>query len=136
MKKKCSTVYCRNTPKGNRKECSTCRVKKHRKNDEVKAAFENLKHNSKRRGKPFTITLEYFRKFCRETYYMAGKGRSKTSFTIDCIENDKGYVEGNIRVLPKGENSSKGTKVLNYDWETKYAVVYELPPMREEDKIF
>lgn len=65
---------------------------------------------------------------------MAGKGRSRTSYTIDCIVNELGYVEGNIRVLPKHENSAKGTKsILEYDWQTRQARVNKIVPKEPED---
>lgn len=56
---------------------------------------------------------------------MAGKGRSKESYTVDCIDPKLGYIEGNIQCLLKSENSSKGTKVLHYDWHSKTATVIE-----------
>lgn len=82
----------------------------------MKAAFQTLRYNAHRRGKPFTITFEYFTQFCYETNYMAGKGRSSLSYSVDCIINSLGYIPGNIQMLPKGQNASKGTKTLIYDY--------------------
>lgn len=51
-------------------------------------------------------------------------GRKGTSYTIDRIKNEKGYVPGNIQVLTLSQNSSKGTRVLSYDWYHKTAKYY------------
>lgn len=83
------------------------------------AAYQNLKYNTTRRSKeqnkhkPFTITFEDFKEFCIETKYMAGKGRTKTSYTIDCIIEELGYVRGNLQKLTKSDNSKK--EQVRYD---------------------
>lgn len=89
----------------------------------MKAAFQTLRHNATRRGKPFNLTFEQFQQFCRETKYMAGRGRSKQSFTIDRIDNNKGYTIDNIQMLTKSDNCRKKTKTLIYDWRSGYATV-------------
>lgn len=119
----CLTKYCKN--KKIKGFCSTCRSRKSRENDPEKYAYNTTKANAKRRRKPFTITFEYFKQFCYEYNYIQGKGKTATSLSIDCKINDLGYVEGNIRGLPLGENSRKGTKVLDYDWNTKTARVID-----------
>jgi hypothetical protein len=122
MKTKCETKYCKNKVKG--KYCSTCRSKKSREQNPVKYSYSNLKSNSKRRGIAFKLTFEEFIQFCYQTQYLAGKGKTKTSFSIDRIENDKGYTLDNIRILTLSDNSKKGNKkILMYDWQTKYASV-------------
>jgi ribosomal protein L19 len=121
MKKKgkCQTPYCRNEAKG--KHCVTCRVRKHRAADPVKYAYNNIKNRAKQRGLAFTITLEDFRRFCIKTKFIAGKGRSAESYTIDRIYNNVGYHIDNIQVLKKGDNVRK--YYLSYDWERKIATV-------------
>lgn len=89
----------------------------------MKASYQTLKYNATRRNKVFTITFEYFEKFCYETNYMAGKGRSKSSYSIDRIKNELGYIPGNIQKLTVPENSRKKNKVLVYDWELGTATV-------------
>lgn len=86
-------------------------------------AYQTLKDNARRRGKEFSLTLEQFKRFCRKTDYISGKGKTKTSYSIDRIENDKGYTLKNIQILPLGENSKKGCKILQYDWRTQTATV-------------
>lgn len=121
MKKgKCQTKYCRNKTKyvG---YCSTCRSKKCRDKDPVRYAFNNIRNRAKQRGLAFTITLEQFRQFCIKTRFIAGKGRSSESYTIDRIYNGVGYHIDNIQVLRKCDNVRK--YYLSYDWEHKIATV-------------
>lgn len=125
----CKTKYCtKPAGKGTKGFCYTCRSRNARKNNPVRASYENLRANTKRRGHEFTITFEYFKQFCREYDYIANKGKTASSYSIDRINNEIGYVPGNLRVLTLSENSRKGTKILQYDWETKYATVQIFHP--------
>lgn len=135
-KRKCATQYCRNHAIPQRTVCYKCRNRKHRAKYPLKYCYQALKDNAKRRRKPFTITLEYFKKFCRETKYLAGKGRSKQSFTIDCKINALGYVPGNIRILPNSDNARKGAKILQYDWRTGHATVLDTFTPADPDNPF
>lgn len=89
----------------------------------MRASYDILKFNARRREKPFSITFEYFKKFCYETAYMAGKGRTAQSFSVDCEINELGYVEGNLTLRTVAENARKGVRILVYDWEHDYAYV-------------
>lgn len=126
-KRICSEPHCRNMARKHKTKCPTCHKKQWRKKYPMKAAFQTLRQNARRRGIAFTITFEYFEKFCYKTNYIAGKGRSKLSYSIDRDKNHLGYIPGNIVIMHKGLNSAKGdrpiTKKLVYDWCTKNAVV-------------
>jgi spore cortex formation protein SpoVR/YcgB (stage V sporulation) len=89
------------------------------------AAYRANKDNAKRRHKPHTITFDDFKEFCYRNDYMAGKGRTKESYSIDCIINEPGYVRGNLQRLTVSENSKKGCKVLDYDWQNGKALVHK-----------
>jgi hypothetical protein len=91
----------------------------------MRAAYNALRDNAKRRHKEFTLTFSEFKEFCVKTNYMAGKGRQKLSYTIDRAKNWLGYTKDNIQCMTKSDNSSKGTRsfTLHYDWQTKYATV-------------
>ena len=99
---------------------STERSRKARAADPVRYSYVSLRNNAKRRGKVFTITLDYFKQFCYATDYLKGKGRTATSYTVDRIDESKGYEPGNIQVLPLVVNIKK---YLNYDWQTGTATV-------------
>ena len=122
MPRKCKHPYCRNEAAPKRRECHKCRARGFRKRNPALASYHGLKSGAKRREIPFALTFGQFLKFARKTAYFAGKGRSWEGFTIDRINSDKGYIIGNLRVIPNHENARKGKKVLSYDWETGYAV--------------
>lgn len=122
-KRKCKTAYCKNNARPKRKDCYSCNKKKWRKKYPMKAAFQTLRHNAKRRGKEFSLTFQQFKQFCYKTKYLAGRGRSSDSYSIDRIDNYKGYTIDNIRVITVAENSSKRNKILHYDWQTRTAIV-------------
>ena len=122
---RCNTPRCKNDHAPGRRFCHTCRSRKKRAKDPVRYSYDTLKANAKRRNKAFELTFAQFKRFCRKTNYIAGKGRSKDSYTIDRKKNHIGYVLSNIRVITKSENSSKGTKKLEYDWRTRTATVVE-----------
>ena len=108
-----------------RKKCGSCAARAWRATDPVRSAFNNLKSHAKQRGKPFTITLDYFRAFCIKTKYLAGRGRSADSYHVDRIDERLGYVPGNLQVLTNSENVKK---YLSYDWQSRYATVYTSRP--------
>lgn len=105
--------------------------------DPVKYCFIQLRENAKKRGKEFTLTLDFFRKFCHDTDYIQNRGRTSESFSIDRIDNDKGYTADNIQVLSYGQNSRKHTKKLMCDWEHKLFTVVSLGTAEDDtEKIF
>jgi hypothetical protein len=117
----CKTPYCRNPGPG---YCSTCRVKKWRKENPVKYAYNNLKKSAQNRNLLFTITFEDFKEWCVKVDYIGRKGRGAQAYTVDRIHNDIGYHLDNIQVMKKRDNV---TKFFSYDYRTKRAYTYELP---------
>lgn len=129
---KCQTKYCRKQAAPSRKVCLACNSRLFRERHPMKYCYLALKHNAKRRKKEFTISFEYFQQFCYETNYIAGKGRSKLSYSIDRIDETKGYVPGNIQVLPVGVNKQKH---LHYEYQTKSArITTEVKDRRKSDE--
>lgn len=118
--KKCCESHCRNKAAKGSRYCHKCRSRRWREKNPMMASYVTLRYNAKRRGKVFTITFEYFKEFCYETDYMAGKGRTKGCFTVDRIKEELGYIPGNLQKLEVGENKRKH---LHYDWQTGYATV-------------
>jgi len=86
----------------------------------IEYAYQTSKHNAKRRGKAFELTLEQFKKFCVKYKYLQKKGIYKDSYSIDRIDETRGYTEDNIQIMKVGENKKKH---LEYDWRTKSARV-------------
>lgn len=120
--KNCLTKFCKRIAVRGR-FCFTCTSRRSRAANPMKWSYWNLKANSKRRGKDFQLTFEEFKEFCVATNYIAGKGRTLLQYSIDRIDNTKGYTKDNIRVVTVQENSRKGTKILHYDWRNKHATV-------------
>jgi len=87
--------------------CYRCAQRRNRKNNPVVAAYQNLKDSAKRRGKEFSISIEYFKEFCHTTEYIKGKGIRVDGLHCDRINEQLGYIEGNIQVLPNGQNVRK-----------------------------
>lgn len=110
----CATPSCSNdaTSKDG-KYCSTCRAKKTRLNDPVKAAYVNLRSHAKARGKKFSLTLQGFIDAIAGTEYLTKRGRGKNDLTIDrIVEELDEYYDGGIQVLPNIENVRKRHKNL------------------------
>jgi hypothetical protein len=127
-------THNRNTKKCN---CGTCSSQRSRANNPVRYAYTALKNNSRRRGVFFDLTLEEFTNFCFETDYLAGKGRTKKSFSIDRIKEDVGYTATNICVLTVSDNSKKRWARLEYDYQTNSAhVVKQLQEVVDENDFF
>jgi hypothetical protein len=103
---KCETLNCKGSVKTG-KVCSKCKSRKYREQHPIRSAFDNLKMNSKRRGKDFTLTLEEFKEFCNETKYHKKKGRFKYSYHIDRKDETLGYTKDNIQILQNHENVKK-----------------------------
>lgn len=106
--------------------CNTCKSRIYREKYPIKAAYDHIKYRAKERKKPFKITLEYFTEFCYKTELLAsGRRKHAEGFTVDCIINELGYVEGNLQKLTLSENSKKSVKRIEYDWQQKEFYVSE-----------
>jgi hypothetical protein len=109
-----------------RKECHSCITARHRALHPCRAAYDNLKSNAKRRGHGFDLTYQEFENFAIATDYIANKGRTVNSYSIDRIDNTKGYSVDNIGVLTVSENSKKHTKKVCFDIENRAYYVAEI----------
>jgi hypothetical protein len=123
----CATDSCKNNSDG-REFCGTCRRRKARESNPIKAAWENLHYSANKREIFFDLTLEEFTEFCYETEYMKGKGRKVGGYNVDRIIEGKlpGYTKSNIQCLDKQKNVKK-----YFDWASKKTVTQvtiEFPP--------
>jgi hypothetical protein len=116
MMKKCATSYCqRLSPE---KYCSCCAKRIYRAKYPMKAAYQNLRSNAKRRRKEFSITFEDFALFCQRTQYITYKGKKKDSYSIDRPKNHLGYTLDNMSILTLSQNTIKMV-FIDYDWENR-----------------
>ena len=63
--------------------------------------------NARRRGKPFSLTLEQFGEFCKRTGYNERKGKTANSMSIDRIRDCDGYHANNIRTITLSANTKR-----------------------------
>ena len=106
----CCAYACTNEPV--KKLAGLCHKhyrRKRREIDPVYCRYNNFKSNATKRKKIFTITLEQFRKFCKENNYIVEKGRRGQNATIDRIKNNYGYHIWNIQILTNKQHASTGT---------------------------
>ena len=124
MVKLCKAESCKN-PAGNKKSlCNKCDYDKRKKENLLLWAYGIQRCNARRRRKPFTISFEDFVEFCYETQILHGRGRTSTSFHIDCVIDELGYAKGNLQRLTNAENAQKEherrkrRKVVFFDYLT------------------
>lgn len=103
----CKTDGCYKTARKQRRFCSSCIMEKFKNDNPVKYAYFTLRNNAKRRKKVFTISFDYFKKFCKKHEYIQKRGVTKFGLHIDRIVEELGYIEGNIQVLENHLNVKK-----------------------------
>lgn len=103
----CTAYRCKNKHTKKDRFCAKHRHRYNKKKHPVKYAYQSLKGNARRRGKPFELTLKEFRQFCTQTDYINKKGRLAGAASIDRIDPRKGYSSDNIQILSLSENAKK-----------------------------
>jgi hypothetical protein len=114
---KCQTKYCRTEAKRGR-YCYRCEHQHRKEKAPYLYWFGVLRRNATRRKKYFALTFEYWVTWCDETGYLGIKGKHKGDGSVDCIINELGYIDGNIRVLTVQANAEKGVKYVDYNTAT------------------
>jgi len=110
-KGKCQVCRCQNEGERGNRFCSRHYSMLWRFRNPEKDIYLNLKNNSKRRGKLFTLSFSEFLEFLKKNpEYLTKRGRKVRSLTIDRIDNEKGYTAENIRAITLSENAKKGQK--------------------------
>lgn len=112
-KGQCMVVGCFNLgEKDPRRKKRTSLCVKHRYEQQIanspcRHCYRHLKGSAKRRNKVFTITFEYFEQWCAETGYIEKRGRKAGYFTVDRIDDTKGYEPGNLQIMEHTANTRK-----------------------------
>lgn len=96
--------------------------KKWRANDQLKAMFYNLKYYAKKRGIPFTLSIEQYVDLPRpdrcpltgiEIDYTPHKGKTiDASPTLDRIDNEGGYELANVQIVSYMGNRAKSNLTI------------------------
>lgn len=103
----CINPFCQNKLAKRRNVCSKCRRRREKVTNLLGYTYDIIKQNAKRRGHEFTISREYFKKWCEDNNYLELKGKHAGSASIDRIISSKGYVEGNLQILTLANNTYK-----------------------------
>lgn len=123
---KCAEKGCHKNAVKHRTICYMHKCRRYAAKHPMRAAFLNLRGNAKRRGKVFDLTFDQFKSFAIEVDLLHKRGRTSKSYTVDRIDNEKGYTVGNLQMLTYGENSRKGMRKIAYDYETKFGYIVEI----------
>lgn len=116
--RQCCAYACKNKPiKKLGGLCYKHYRRKRRKLDPVYCRYNNFKGNAKKRNIVFTITLQEFRFFCKQTGYIITKGKRGQNATIDRRCNAHGYHLWNIQLLTNRANASKGNRFSGNNFE-------------------
>lgn len=129
---------CSRSTVNNARLCSKCNSEEWRNKNPVRYAYNNLKHNAKKRGKEFDLTLKEFEMFCMRTEYMKGKGRTAESYHIDRVDESKGYTITNITLLTNSQNIKKslGYRYGKHEDEPDFIVTTIRPAVFGDDVPF
>lgn len=99
--------------KGKPKEYRQSKCGKHQMQDykfKPYVLYHRKKNHAKAKGKPFNWTYEEFKEFCDETGFIELKKKDPYNWTIDRIDELKGYEKGNVQVLRRNYNALKYQK--------------------------
>lgn len=97
--------------------CHSCIKERQIAKDPILYAYRVLMNNAKRRGKEFTLTIEYFTKLVKENDYMRKRGTTAKSLQIDRMDETKGYTDDNVRCITLRQN------VIKYHMSKKSATL-------------
>ena len=135
----CHTSYCRNNHALHSSHCHKCKKRIYRAKNKVRAAYQNLRDSAAKRDIFIDLTFEEFEEVCHETDYIAKKGRSSTSYSVDRKIEGKfpGYTKSNIQVVTVAYNTTKENKrrvkkYLEYDYRTRTAFVVSVGTQTQE----
>lgn len=107
-KGKCIVKYCRNSPVSGSRLCSKHKHQRRKVNDPIGYYFDIARQNARARKIPFEIDKKYFTKLVLATDYMKKGGRDNSSLTLERVNNNKGYIKGNVKIISFEQNREKG----------------------------
>lgn len=111
---RCKTPGCGRPRKKRNTYCCRCATRRWAANQPASYTLNKLRSNAKRRGIPFSITLEEFKAFCAShPDYLTARGRNSRCLSIDRVKSWLGYSIDNIRLLTVAENSRRAAEDTN-----------------------
>lgn len=137
---RCATAHCAKDKVPGKNYCHACSKRRWRMKNAMKAAWGALRDNATRRQIFFDLTFDQFAAFCYGTEYMARRGKTKYSYSVDRMDETKGYTVGNLQILTLSQNSQKEIlrrkMYLMYDWQTRTARVLKQDMAIQQDLPF
>ena len=112
-KEGCQAHGCKNKSPKKDRFCPKHRHRYVKHTNMLRYTYNALKSNAKRRKKSFSLTIEEFKVICFASGYLKGKGKAKSSLTIDRKNPRCGYHVWNVRIITLSENSKKS----HYEYE-------------------
>ncbi len=106
----CRIQGCSRAPAPNRTICHTHKKQLDKIRDPISTAYRVLKNNARRRNKTFTISKQEFREWYIKNNLEVVRGRKRGQFSIDRVQNLKGYSLDNIALVTVEFNAKKGSK--------------------------
>lgn len=117
--RECTNIKCNNIFKRTSKTvtlCPKCNSERVKSTDPAKRMFARAKSRSKSKNWIFTIDLEdiIVPEYCpvlniKLEYYTGKAGGKDNSPSLDRIDNTKGYIKGNVRVISTLANLMKSS---------------------------
>ena len=112
----CEVKYCRKTKAKNgdgryQSICSRHKSRQLKERHPETYVLNQIRGRARKKGIPFSLTIEEFRQFCKETGCLKNRGKEPHCDTIDRINHDDGYHIWNIQVKEFMENSTNGHTV-------------------------
>jgi len=106
----------------------------------LEAAMLRIRASAKKRKIKFTLTIDEFRVWAKESGFEASK-LAKEDVTIDRVDSSKGYEMGNLQILTNVENGYKSDYVATKIGRTKLSdladtlMAPDLPPEHWSDPL-
>lgn len=117
---KCKLPFCRRPREKHKHICAKHKHERQKQLNPIAYQYQVLKSSAKRRGIAFSLTKDYFESFCETNDYIRLKGIYSECMTIDRINPDLGYANGNIQMITNYANQKKR-------WVDYYARQGEVP---------
>jgi len=111
--RKCAVKFCRRKVHKSEKSpiCSRHRARRWKERYPLRYSFNKLRNRARERGHEFLLTFKHYEKFALESGYAEGKGKTAESFSINRIDENRGYSVDNIECITLSENSSHHAKL-------------------------
>jgi len=125
----CDVKHCRNRRRGKSFMCSKHIMQEWRANNPVTSILNTIRDRARRRGIPFSLSLQEFKEFC------ATNGYNSRQHHIDRDDPTDGYHLHNIVVLGASANIAKGNRERHSPRYQAYLASRKADSRRQADNL-